>query len=184
MLTLGAKLLIPSRAKILRLDMRLLGCPGTLTDLYSEVGGESRPIFTKEDVLAVRKLLGRDDLKRGEFVPEYDLYLDLCKRYYIPIYGYGTFVHADSVEALYREVDRFNAGAVELRKNVCGLLHERYTSCTDRDMHPLILRFNPRIKANTYILSESFVEDKAFRRGLEIALEKLKINMTVQGILG
>lgn len=171
-----------SRAVILRLDLRLVDCPGELTDMWTEEKGVRRRIFTDDDIQAVRKMLGRADEERGTFASEYKYFEALRTLYAVPVFGYGNFVLAKNLANLYDNVDGLNKQLSELRHKVCGLLEDRYGHGIE--MHRKILRFNPRVKLGTYILTEAFAHDKCFQRAVEIACYKLRRKETMPELLG
>jgi len=172
--------LCPSRAEILRLDIKLVDCPGTLLEMRYEENGVRKAVFSKDDDIAVRKVLGRDE-SAPTFSAEIQHYLDLEKKFKLSVWGYGAFVRIRDLEHLSCEVESFNCTLRELKINVLQFLRSR---CKSRVPYRRILRFNPRVKMETYLLSRAFVNDRQFQRAVEIACEKHRLDEPMPMLLG
>lgn len=173
-------MLNPSRAKILRLDIKLVDCPGSLLEMGHEENGIRKQTFTEDDDKAVRKLLGRVDEKYA-FKSEIDRYIEIERKYKFPVWGYGAFVNVKDLEMLYSDVESFNVELRQLRLEVVAFLRARYPH---PEMDRRIMRFNPRVKIGTYLLPQAFVEDRLFQRSVEIACKKGKLSTSMPILLG
>jgi len=171
---------LPSSARILRLEMSLLDCPGKLTDLRYMEDGTTKQTYSDADELAVRKILKRVDMSQAVFADEVERYLALERKYRIAVWGYGSFVSKDMVAELYHEVEKLNSEYQKLRLIVLGEMDSRHQGLKE---HQRNLRFNPRIRFGTYILTKELVANPMFQRAVEIACVKQRLQTSMNWLL-
>lgn len=167
----------PSGARLMRLEIALVGLPINIADMTTEKlhvsgGGNSRGtgsvhIFSADDDAAIRKMLTlRQDCK-GTFMEQFDEFLELRKEYVYSVPGFGAFIKKECVAEFVEKANGFNARLRELRHSVMNLLEKRYAQKSQEDnvfYHKFILRFNPRIRYGIFLLSREYASDKCFIR--------------------
>ena len=167
----------PSNARLMRLEIALVGMPINIADmttekLHTSVGRDSRGtgsvhIFSADDDAAIRKMLKLPQECKGTFMEQFNEFLDLRKDYVYSVPGFGTFIKKEDVAEFVEKTNGFNARLRELRIAVMKLLENRYAGRSEADnvfYHKFILRFNPRIRYGIFLLSREYVSDKYFIR--------------------
>ena len=167
----------PSNARLMRLEIALVGLPGNIADmttekLHTSVSRDSRStgsvhIFSADDDAAIRKMLKLPPECEWTFKPQYDEFLDLRKDFVYSVPGFGSFIKKEEVAEFVEKTDDFNARLRVLRSSVMNLLEARYAGRSETDnifYHKFILRFNPRIRYGIFLLSREYVADKYFIR--------------------
>ena len=170
-------LIEPSNARLMRLEIALVGLPGNIADmttekLHTSVGSNSRGtgsihIFSADDDAAIRKMLMLPQECDGTFLPQLNEFLDLRKDFVYSVPGYGSFIKKEDVAEFVEKTDDFNARLRDLRSSVMNLLEARYAQKSQEDnvfYHQFILRFNPRVRYGIFLLSREYVSDKYFIR--------------------
>lgn len=171
----------PANSDVLRLDMRLAGLPGNLSELHTRIDKKTferiegvdkkqlhitKPIFDKYDDQMLRRILAVPDSEPGVFTREYDRYLELQSKYAIRIWSYGSFVLRECVADFVEEVELFNAELHKLRQKVMAVLETRHYE------HSIVLRFNPRVNYGIYVLTLRQDSDSRFRKWKERAIRR------------
>lgn len=167
----------PSNARLMRLEIALVGMPINIADmttekLHTSVGRNSRGtgsvhIFSADDDAAIRKMLMLPQECEGTFMEQFNEFLDLRKDYVYSVPGFGAFIKKEDVAEFVEKANGFNARLRELRIAVMKLLENRYAGRSEADnvfYHKFILRFNPRIRYGIFLLSREYVSDKYFIR--------------------
>lgn len=167
----------PSNARLMRLEIALVGMPINIADmttekLHTSVGRNSRGtgsvhIFSADDDAAIRKMLMLPQECEGTFMEQFNEFLDLRKDYVYSVPGFGSFIKKEDVAEFVEKANGFNARLRELRIAVMKLLENRYAGRSEADnvfYHKFILRFNPRIRYGIFLLSREYVSDKYFIR--------------------
>ena len=170
-------LTVPSNARLMRLEIALVGMPINIADmttekLHTSVGRDLRGtgsvhIFSAEDDAAIRKMLKLPQECKGTFMEQFNEFLDLRKDYVYSVPGFGSFIKKEDVAEFVKKTNGFNARLRELRIAVMKLLENRYAGRSEADnvfYHKFILRFNPRIRYGIFLLSREYVSDKYFIR--------------------
>ena len=178
--------LAPSKARILRIEINNPGLPGNLTDIItSRKEGESssdylfrRRVFGEEHDKAVRIFLGVPKDQHGTFLKYIQKYYELKKKYVRNVLGYGNFILAEDIESFVSDAGAFNRELRELRQSVRLFLNDRF-----KILWSDILRFNPRLKYATFILSEHLVRDEKFRYAVSHMREPFRGNPSVEDLL-
>lgn len=163
----------PSDARLMRLEIALVGMPGNITEMRTEQhhllghrnshGAGPVQIFSDEDDKAIRKMLMLPQECDGTFVEQIREFFKLRNRYVYSVPGFGAFIKKEDVAGFVEKTNDFNARLRELRASVRKLLEARYAN-KDVSYHNFILRFNPRIRYGIFLLSRQFVSDKYFIR--------------------
>lgn len=167
----------PSNARLLRLEIALVGLPGNISDmttekLHTSVGKNSRGtgrvhISSTDDDTAIRKMQMLPQECEWTFKPQYDEFLALRKGFVCSVPGFGAFIKQEDVAEFVEKTDEFNARLRVLRIAVMKLLEKRYAGRSEADnvvYHKFILRFNPRVRYGIFLLSQEYVSDKYFIR--------------------
>ncbi len=165
----------PSDARLMRLEIALVGMPINIADMTTEKlhtsihRGErdtgSVHIFSADDDIAIRKRLLLPQDCEGTFMAQYKKFLGLRKDYVYSVPGFGAFIKKEEVAEFVEKTNGFNDELRELRIKTRELLESRYAGRSDVDdvfYHKFILRFNPRIRYGIFLLSREYVSDKYF----------------------
>ena len=184
---ISSLMLKPSNARILRIEISNPGLPASLTDLITSKKVNSyrseflyrRQLFKEEHDHAVRTFLGMPREDPGTFVRYYGKYIALKGKYVRNVLGYGNFM-------LSKDLSEFLVEAVALKKELDDL--RRSVRCYMNDELHLpwkdILRFNPRPKYATFLLSESLVRDEDFRWHVANMREPFRESQDLDYLLG
>ena len=167
----------PSNARLMRLEIALVGLPGNIADmttekLHTSVSRDSRRagsvhIFSADDDAAIRKMLMLPQECEWTFKPQHDEFLALRTDFVYSVPGFGAFIKKENVAEFVEKTNGFNVRLRELRIAVMKLLENRYAGRSEADnvfYHKFILRFNPRIRYGIFLLSREYVSDKYFIR--------------------
>ena len=167
----------PSDARLMRLEIALVGLPINIADMTTEklhtlVDRNSRRtgsvhIFSADDDLAIRKMLMLPLECKGTFMDQFNEFLELRKAFVYSVPGFGAFIKKEDVVEFVEKTNGFNARLRALRNSVMGLLEKRYAGRAVEDnvfYHKFILRFNPRVRYGIFLLSREYVSDKYFIR--------------------
>lgn len=167
----------PSNARLMRLEIALVGMPINIADmttekLHTSVGRDSRGagsvhIFSADDDAAIRKMLKLPQECKGTFIEQYNEFLELRKAFVYSVPGFGSFVKKEDVAEFVEKVNGFNVRLRELRNAVINLLEARYAQKSQEDnvfYHQFILRFNPRVRYGIFLLTKDYAADKYFIR--------------------
>ena len=180
-------MLRPSNARILRIEISNPGLPASLTDLITSKKLNSfrsdflyrRQIFREEHDQAVRTFLGIPKEDPGTFVKYYREYIALKGKYVRNVLGYGNFMLSKDLPNFLVEAEAFKKELDDLRLKVrCYMNDELHLPWND------ILRFNPRLKYATFLLSESLVRDEDFRWHVANMREPFRESHDVDDLLG
>ena len=180
-------MLRPSNARILRIEISNPGLPASLTDLITSKKLNSfrsdflyrRQIFREEHDQAVRTFLGIPKEDPGTFVKYYREYIALKGKYVRNVLGYGNFMLSKDLPDFLVEAEAFKKELDDLRLKVrCYMNDELRLPWND------ILRFNPRLKYATFLLSESLVRDEDFRWHVANMQEPFRESHDVDDLLG
>jgi len=180
-------MLKPSKARILRIEISNPGLPDSLTDLITSKKVDShvseflyrRQVFQEEHDTAVRHYLGVPDDAECTFGKYVVRYIDLKKRYVRNVLCFGNFIHFKSLPQFLQEAKDFEKELDDLRLKVRLFLNERFNLKWND-----ILRFNPRLRFATFLLSESLVKDDDFRRQVLHMKEPFNESQDVDDLLG
>ena len=167
----------PSNARLMRLEIALVGLPGNIADmttekLHTSVSRDSRStgsvhIFSSDDDAAIRKMLMLPQGCEGTFMDQYNEFLELRKAFVYSVPGFGSFIKKEDVAEFVEKVNGFNVRLRELRNAVMNLLEARYAQKSQEDnvfYHQFILRFNPRVRYGIFLLTKEYAADKYFIR--------------------
>ena len=124
----------PSNARLMRLEIALVGLPGNIADmttekLHTSVSRDSRGtgsvhIFSSDDDAAIRKMLMLPQECGGTFLPQFNEFLDLRKDFVYSVPGYGSFIKKEDVAEFVEKTDDFNARLRVLRSSSFGSIQE------------------------------------------------------------
>lgn len=166
----------PSNARLMRLEIALVGMPVNIADMTTEklrtsVGRDARGtsvhIFSADDDAAIRKMLMLPQECEGTFMDQYNEFLELRNAFVYSVPGFGSFVKKEDVAEFVEKVNGFNVRLRELRNAVMNLLEARYAQKSQEDnvfYHQFILRFNPRVRYGIFLLTKEYAADKYFIR--------------------
>ena len=177
--------LMPSKARILKIEISNPGLPANLTDLITSRELKSskrnrlyrRQVFKDEHDYEVRRQLHiPNDVKStfGEYIQKY---YDLKRKYVRNVLNYGNYIHANCVPAFLREVGALNM----VYRDLCGKVRKILSPLAEwKD----VLLFNPRVKFAIFIVSQQQVDDKYFRYELSSMRIPFDGNPSVEELLG
>lgn len=179
-------MLKPSKAKILRIEINNPGLPDSLTDLITSKKVNSykseflyrRQIFQEEHDKAVRRYLGVPDDSTSTFEKYVNRYIELKKKFVRNILGYGNFILSVQLPQFVLEAESFSMVLDDLRLKVRLFLRDQLRLNWND-----ILRFNPRLRYATFILSESLTRNMDFRRQMECMREPFNEAQDVDDLL-
>ena len=114
--------LIPSKARILKIEISNPGLPANLTDLITSRELNSykrdrlfrRQVFKDEHDCEVRKQLRIPNDAKSTFGEYIQKYYDLKKKYVRNVLNYGNYIQMKGVPAFLKEVEALNAVYREL----------------------------------------------------------------------
>jgi hypothetical protein len=177
--------LLPSKAKILKIEISNPGLPANLTDLITSRELNSykrnrlfrRQVFKDEHDYEVRKQLHIPNDAKSTFGEYIQKYYDLKRKYVRNVLNYGNYIRAKDVSSFLHEVETLN----ELYRGLCGQVRKILTPLADwKD----VLLFNPRVRFAMFIISEQQVSDEHFRYELSAMRIPFDGNPTVEELLG
>ena len=180
-------MLIPSQARILRVEIGNPCVPLYLTGLTTTTkvnAGEGdflyrRQIFEEEHEEAVRRLLGVFDEHECTFERYIKKYVEIKKKYVRNVLGYGNFMLSEDLPQFLQEAGDLKKELDDLRLKVRNFLRdELHLPWID------ILRFNPRLKYATFLLSKGVVRDDEFRWHIANMLKPFRGLNSVDYLLG
>ena len=180
-------MLRPSNARILRIEISNPGLPASLTDLITSRKANSfacellyrRQLFQEEHDQAVRTFLGVPKEDPSTFVKYYREYIALKGKYVRNVLGYGNFMLSKDLPEFLVEAEAFKKELDDLRLKVRCFMNDKL-NLPWKD----ILRFNPRLKYATFLLSESLVRDEDFRWHVANMREPFRESQDVDDLLG
>ena len=180
-------MLMPSRARILRVEINNPGLPDSLTDLITSKKVNSyqceflyrRRIFQEEHDQAVRRYLGVSYDAKWTFEKYVKQYIALKKKYVRNVLCYGNFLLSADLPQFMLEANAYSQELDDLRLKVRLFLRDKLHLKWDD-----ILRFNPRLRYATFLLSEDLVRSKDFRRQMSHMREPFNASQDVDYLLG
>ena len=177
--------LIPSKARILKIEISNPGLPANLTDLITSRELNSykrnrlfrRQVFKDEHDCEVRKQLHIPNDAKSTFGEYIQKYYDLKKKYVRNVLNYGNYIQMKGVPAFLKEVEGLNA----VYRELCGRVRSILMPLADwKD----VLLFNPRVRFAMFIISEQQFSDEHFRYELSAMRIPFDGNPTVEELLG